>query len=86
MLLGNEDKYENFNRLIKKDESNEEKKTPKPFVIENLKDLWRIFGEIHFKYLIYNTAIGNQIIIRTDEIEIASSIIKVLKVLIFIYI
>ncbi|ORX43780.1 hypothetical protein BCR36DRAFT_415378 [Piromyces finnis] len=48
-------------------------------MIENLKDLWRIFGEMHFKYLIYNTAIGTQIIIRTDKIEIATSIIKVLK-------
>jgi len=52
----------------------------KPVMIENLKDLWRIFGEMHFKYLIYNTAIGTQIIIRTDKIEIATSIIKVLKV------
>jgi len=51
----------------------------KPVMIENLKDLWRIFGEMHFKYLIYNTAIGTQIIIRTDKIEIATSIIKVLK-------
>jgi len=57
-----------------------EKPESKPTMIENLKDLWRIFGEMHFKYLIYNTAIGTQIIIRTNKIEIATSIIKVLKV------
>ncbi|ORY68133.1 hypothetical protein LY90DRAFT_667610 [Neocallimastix californiae] len=56
-----------------------EKPESKPTMIENLKDLWRIFGEMHFKYLIYNTAIGTQIIIRTNKIEIATSIIKVLK-------
>jgi len=60
-------------------DNNEKEETPKPEMIETLKDLWRIFGEMHFKYLIYNTAIGTQIIIRTDKIEIASSIIKVLK-------
>jgi len=79
VLLNTKSKSGKSNRSHKKDESNEEKEPSKSFVIENLKDLWRIFGEMHFKYLIYNTAIGTQIIIRTDKIEIASSIIKVLK-------
>jgi len=68
-----------INGPTKQDESDVKKEPSKPFIIENLKDLWRIFGEMHFKYLIYNTAIGTQIIIRTDKVEIASSIIRVLK-------
>lgn len=50
--------------------------------IETLMDLWRIFGEIHFKYIIYNTTIGTQIIIRSKNKEIVVSIIKTLKLLI----
>jgi len=68
-----------MNGTNQQNEVDEKPVGPKPVMIENLKDLWRIFGEMHFKYLIYNTAIGTQIIIRTDKIEIATAIIKVLK-------
>jgi len=80
LLLDQEGNPININESKSSNESHEKpESTPKPVMIENLKDLWRIFGEMHFKYLIYNTAIGTQIIIRTDKIEIATSIIKVLK-------
>jgi len=82
LLLDQEGNPVNINESKSSNESNEKPEpSPKPVMIENLKDLWRIFGEMHFKYLIYNTAIGTQIIIRTDKIEIATSIIKVLKVI-----
>lgn len=83
ILLDQEGMPVNINGTSQQNEVNEKAETKaettKPVIIENLKDLWRIFGEMHFKYLIYNTAIGTQIIIRTDKVEIATSIIKVLK-------
>jgi len=78
MLLDQEGMPLNINGTNSSNEVSE-KPESKPTMIENLKDLWRIFGEMHFKYLIYNTAIGTQIIIRTNKVEIATSIIKVLK-------
>jgi len=79
LLLDQEGMTININGTNQQNEVIEKPVDSKPVMIENLKDLWRIFGEMHFKYLIYNTAIGTQIIIRTDKVEIATSIIKVLK-------
>lgn len=85
LLLDQEGMTININGTNQQNEVIEKPVDSKPVMIENLKDLWRIFGEMHFKYLIYNTAIGTQIIIRTDKVEIATSIIKVLKVYFYNY-
>jgi len=79
IILDSEGNPQNINHNDEQNKDSEKEQPSKPIMIENLKDLWRIFGEMHFKYLIYNTAIGTQIIIRTDKVEIATSIIKVLQ-------